>query len=516
MSSRLPSLIRVPVLLALLVAIGLSAAPAARAAADMEIGIEDERLMLSDPARAPGVVAAWKALGLETVRLHAGWYSISPGQRRLRKPPGFDATDPFDHRYDWSVLDQAVNLVAGAGMRPMLTVTGPAPYWATADPRRRQGQRRPKPRAFGQFARAVAHRYGHLVDRYLIWNEPNQPGWILPQRECSGRGRRRVCTPLSPHLYRSLYAAAHRAIRAADRRAEIVFGELAPVGDDPTNSDWRPMAPLTFLRALGCVNRRFRPIRRGHCRGFRPVRADAFGYHPHGKRRAPDEPNPNREEAQIADLDRLFHTLDRLTRRGRLRAPAATRRRFVVHMTEFGFQTRPPDRAAGVTLDRQARYVQQAAYLLWRRPRVKSLVHYQWEDEAVTRKGPKSGYGGWQSGLRFYNRRPKPVFGVFATPLVYDRRRAQLWGQVRPGLRHDVLLQERNAGAAAWRTVDQFPTDGQGYWTSDYPVDERARYRFSWEEPPALLSAKPRMRTSGVLDVDARRDRLRTSIGRGT
>ena len=29
---------------------------------------------------------------------------------------------------------------SAAGMKPMLTVTGPAPFWATADPRRRQGQ----------------------------------------------------------------------------------------------------------------------------------------------------------------------------------------------------------------------------------------------------------------------------------------------------------------------------------------------------------------------------------------
>jgi hypothetical protein len=197
MPPRLASLIGALVLVA---ALAGAVSPSAWAAVDMEIGMEDERLMLTDPSRAPGVVAAWKALGIETVRLQAGWYSISPGQRRLRKPRRFNARDPWDRRYKWSSLDQAVNLVVDAGMRPMLTVTGPAPYWATAAPRARQGQREPKARDFGQFARAVARRYGHLVDHYLIWNEPNQPGWILPQRECSGRGRRRVCTPRSPHI----------------------------------------------------------------------------------------------------------------------------------------------------------------------------------------------------------------------------------------------------------------------------------------------------------------------------
>jgi len=505
---RTGAVARAALLLVLTLAAVCGSGAPAHAAPGMEVGMEDERLLLSEPWRAAEVVAEWQALGIETVRLHAGWYAISPAQRRLRRPARFDATNPFDPRYDWSTLDQAVNLVVAAGMQPMLTVTGPAPYWATANPRRRQGQYLPRPREFGQFARAVARRYGHLVDRYLIWNEPNQPGWLLPQRDCA---RGAACTPRSPHLYRRLYAAARRAIRSEDPVAAIVFGELAPVGDDPTRSTWRPMAPLPFLRALGCVDDRHRPLRSGPCNGFRPLRADFFGYHPHGKLQPPDRPNPDRHEAQLADLPRLFRALDRLTRRGRLRAPVATGRRFDVLMTEFGFQTRPPDRAAGVTLAQQARYIQQAAYVLWRHPRVRSLTHYQWEDEVVMRNGPKSGYGGWQSGLHFFSGRPKPAFRVFAAPLLYDRRRAQLWGQVRRGAAHQLFLQERNAGARAWRAVEQVSTDEHGYWTSDYPVDDRADYRVSWIEPPVLLEAKPVVRTSAVLRLEAGRGPVRTS-----
>src|SRR3712207_7152523 len=50
-------------------------------------------------------------------------------------------------------------------------------------------------RAFARFAGAVARRYGSRVDRYLMWNEPNQPGWLRPQAEC--RGRR--CTRSEEH-----------------------------------------------------------------------------------------------------------------------------------------------------------------------------------------------------------------------------------------------------------------------------------------------------------------------------
>jgi hypothetical protein len=506
-------------LLVLLVAgaASLAAAGPASAARGMEIGMEDERIMLSQFWRAPKLVQIWKDMGIDSVRLIVGWYRIAPASTRLKAPRGFDATDPAEPRYQWGSLDQAVDLLTAAGIKPMLTVTGPAPLWGTANPRRRKGQYLPLAKPFGRFATAVARRYGNRVDRWLVWNEPNQPGWLLPQRDCRGKGRKRTCTPRSPHVYRSLYNAAERAIRRADPGAQILMGELAPVGDDPTKADWRPLSPMPFLRALGCVDDRFKRIRGGRCKGFRPPRADAFGYHPHGKRRPPEKPNPDRGEAQLGDLGRLFGTLDRLTRTRRLLAPAATRRRFDVYMTEFGFQTRPPDRTSGVTLAQQARYLQQAAYILWRHPRVRNLTHYQWEDERVRKDGPRSsGFAGWQSGLHFFDGRAKPAFAVFNAPLVYDRRRAQLWGQIRPGASHAASLQERNAGSTLWQDVAQITTDATGYWTSDYPVDERADYRVAWVDRPVTLEAKPLGHTSGVLDVDAGSGRLRTSSGRGS
>ena len=505
-------------LLLLLVSVlaSLAAASPAQAAKGMEIGMEDERIMLGQFWRAPKLVQIWKDMGVDSVRLIVGWYRIAPAATRLRTPRNFDPADPADPLYKWGALDQAVDLLTAAGIKPMLTVTGPAPIWGSADPKRRKGQYLPLARPFGQFATAVARRYGNRVDRWLIWNEPNQPGWLLPQRDCKGKGRKRTCTPRSPHVYRSLYNAASQAIERADPGAQVLIGELAPVGDDPTKSDWRPLSPMPFLRALGCVDDRFKRIRGGRCRGFKAPRADAFGYHPHGKRQPPEKRNPDRGEAQLGDLGRLFGTLDRLTRARRIIAPASTGRRLDVYMTEFGFQTRPPDRLAGVTLAQQARYVQQAAYILWRHPRVRNLTHYQWEDERVKRDGPRSGYSGWQSGLHFFDGRAKPVFAVFPAPLVYDRRRALLWGQVRPGGSHFVSLQERKLGSTIWQDVAPITTDANGYWTADYPVDEKADYRVAWIDPPLLLDAKPLGHTSAILSIAAGTGRLRTSSGRGS
>ena len=76
--------------------------------------------------------------------------------------------------------------------------------------------------------------------------------------------------------------------------------------------------------------------------------------------------------------------LDRLTRMGRIGAP---RRKFDVYLTEFSYQTSPPDHEVGISLGRQSRYLQQAAYLAWRLPRVRNLTQYQWRDEPVIVRG---------------------------------------------------------------------------------------------------------------------------------
>ena len=45
------------------VALALIVAAPARAASNLEVGMEDERLLLSDPTEAAGAVDAWAAAG---------------------------------------------------------------------------------------------------------------------------------------------------------------------------------------------------------------------------------------------------------------------------------------------------------------------------------------------------------------------------------------------------------------------------------------------------------------------
>jgi hypothetical protein len=469
---------------------------------DGEVGLEDERLLLSDPSRAGAAVDDWARLGVDVVRIHARWGVLAPGLDRRTKPPGFDSADPDDPLYDWATLDNAVELVRGAGMKVMLTITGPGPLWTSRSPGRHSRVYDPDPIEFSRFARAVARRYKGSVERYLIWNEPNQPGWLQPQSACL----RGTCTPVAPHLYRGLVRVSERAIHDVDPDAEVVIGELAPIGGRPRTSR-TPLAPLPFLRAMACVNAVYRPIRAGRCRGFKPAGGDSFGYHPHPVLRAPDQPNPDRDEAQFADLGRLFTVLDRLTARRRLISLRGGH--LAVHLTEFGYQTSPPDHAVGIPVTLHNRYLQQAAYLAWKSGRIRGLTFYQWEDEPVHYTGPgNQAYSGWQSGLRYFNGRPKPALSTFASPFVVDvapgRRRGLLWGQVRPGGVHEVTLLRRSRGETDFTSIATTATNFAGYFSRSVLLDAGAQYRYSWSEQPADAAAAPRERLSGIVDLRQR------------
>ena len=492
---------RARAVVAALAALALAGPVATAAAAPgAEVGIEDERLLLSEPNEAPAAVAEWAAAGFDVVRIHARWNAVSPGAEKDRRPAGFSIGDPDDPGYDWATLDSAVNLVRAAGIRVMLTVTGPGPRWSSRKPSLHLPQYKPDPVLFGRFAHAVATRYGDRVDRYLIWNEPNQPGWLQPQYSCV---RRRVCSPVAPHLYRGLVRAARPAIEAADPGAQVLLGELAPIGRAGISSR-TPIAPLPFLRQMACVDTLYRPLRGGACAGFRPASADAFGYHPHGVHNGPERTNPDRDQAQIADLPRLFTVLDRLTRSGRIGAP---NKRFDVYLSEFGYQTSPPDHLVGITLGQQSRYLQQSAYVAWRHPRVRNLTQYQWRDEPVSFRGRgKPSYAGWQAGLRFVDGRPKPAMATFRLPFVVDlprgRTRARLWGQVRAGEdNHDVTILRRRRGSSQFTPIADLQTNGSGYWSRSLIVDRSASYRFAWDEPAAEPYGQPERHLSAIVNL---------------
>src|SRR4051812_8819159 len=325
-------------LFAVLAAALLFAAPAR--AAGPELGIADDRVLLAGGPEADRAVAEWTALGVQTVRIYALWNRIAPSS-----PAGAD---------DWSQLDAAVNRVVAAGMKPILTITGPGPRWVSRRAGHGDGQYDPDPQLFGDFASAVATRYGDRVDRYVVWNEPNLNSWLAPQGSCS-HGR---CTAVAPHLYRGLVRAAYPKIHAADANAQVLIGAMSSRGGSLTRAN-STEHPLAFLRELGCVTTKLRKTSAGRCKRFKAVPADGFAFHPHSVLLAPEKAFPNPDDVSLAALPRLTRVLDRLTALKRISGP----RKLNLYLDEYGYQTDPPDVFSGVSLAHQDDWLQRAAYL---------------------------------------------------------------------------------------------------------------------------------------------------------
>jgi hypothetical protein len=446
--------------------------PRAEAARDAEVSIMDDQLLLgrSQP-HIDRQMRIFQQLGVDRLRVSAFWNAAAPASSSRRKPSGFDGSNPFDPRYAFAALDRVVSGAARHGLRVMLTITTPAPLWATR--RARNPLYRPSAREFGAYAEAVARRYGRVVDHYGISNEPNQGGWLQPQSDRSGL--------VSPQLYRAFVLAAYPRVKAADATSVVLVGNLAP-GGSGARGRRAPTRPLAFLRAMACVDRAYRPIRGGRCRGFRPIPVDAIGHHPYSFFNPPTRPSGNRDDAGIGDGGRLLGVLDRLVRRGRIRPSGS--RRLDVFYTEFGYQTDPPDPFSGVSLRRQRRWLQDAAYLVWRSPRIRALNQFRLTDGPLRGRG-LTAFREFQSGLLFSSRRQKPAFRSFPHPFVISGSR--FWGQVRPGGAHTVAIQHKSVRAAPYRTVRQVRTDAHGYFAVRL---RRARgyYRYRYDDGPSGTS----------------------------
>jgi hypothetical protein len=151
-------------------------------------------------------------------------------------------------------------------------------------------------------------------------------------------------------------------------------------------------------------------------------------------------------------------------------------------LTEYGYQTDPPDRLLGVSPALQAAYVAQAALRVWQQARVTMLIHFMVRDEP--------GIGGWQSGLFTTAGKAKPAYRAFGLPLAQVSRsgsRTVLWGQVRPGSGRRPYVLQRWTGRH-WARVGATMRTGAG-GTFQRVVSARAGQRFRLASPVAAYTS---------------------------
>lgn len=471
--------------LTLTAALALGLAGPAHASRTMRIGIGDDGVTQRTPGLAPQVIPKWKAAGADVARVLVIWSYVAPKPDDVARPAGFDPSDPGDPGYNWGPVDESINTLLANGIEPILTVTAPGPVWGSQVPSQRSQRYKPDPAKFAVFAKAVAQRYADRVGEYILYNEPNIDFWLQPQMDCVGSR----CTPAAPAIYRNIANRAIPAIKAGDPGAKVYFAALAPGGKPPTGRN-NNLKPLPFLRALGCVDTKLRRERTSkYCRsGFEPLSADGLAYHPHGLLKSPVSPTRDPERAGIADIPRLLKTLDGTQKAGGFLNAGSRTAKFDLFFTEFGYQTNPPDPYQGVSLREQNAWLQRSAFIAWKNPRVKMLIQYLWQDDPVGNKGQGArAYAGWQSGLHFYDGRPKPARKSFPIPFWVDlprgRRTATIWGQVRPGGAHTVKVQSRRGGGS-WSLIRTTATDSGGFFSFTRPVGRgTTEFRFQYTGP---------------------------------
>jgi hypothetical protein len=330
--------------LAALTAVLLACAVAPReaeAARSLEIALQDDSVFVGqrylDRERA---FRHARALGVTRLRVNALWaYSMPLRQARARRRPR-------QILWNFAGLDSVIDHAARHGIRVHVSLTGPAPAWASGE-RRISGQR-PSVRYYREFVTLAANHFEGRVDRYSIWNEPNWRTWLGPMKSAVA-------------LYRGLYQRGYAAIKRVDRSAKVLIGETAPYARPGFST-----GPIAFLRKLGCVNKRWKRVRRCPL-----LKADGYAHHPYDFRHAPSFRYPGADNATMGTLSNLTRALDRLSRRGALRFTGG--RRMPLYLTEFAYF------AAGhrsLPARKRSRYLAQAFDLALRNGRVRSQLQY--------------------------------------------------------------------------------------------------------------------------------------------
>jgi hypothetical protein len=520
--------------------LGAVLAPAAKASpSQTSIMMDDDLLVYRDDNTAAHALAQMKTLGVDTVRVTVLWKVVAENARfskadlaklpkgrirnaALRQTKRFKPTNPSTYPIrNWDRYDNLLRSAANNGIKVYFNVTGPGPAWAMTKPpanlKALTTFYKPRPSAFKQFVQAVGTRYsGSYVDEdgsrgplpavsfWSLWNEPNQAGWLSPQYEHG--------VPTSPYLYRELYQAGYKGLVASGHRTDnniVLMGETAPNGTDATNPK-SPMRPGKFLRELACISPSGAPYggadaKARHCGDFAkggPLIANGYAHHPYTKNVPPTQADPNPDAMTMANADQLGPLLDAISAASGGAIPSG----LPVFMTEFGFETNPPDPFSGVPLANQAIYNMIGEYQAYLNPRIEAQSQFLLRDVAPVRSHPKTSKAYWftyQSGLFFLNGTPKPAASAYALPFLAfpaapdpttGNPAFSFWGQLRflpNGAAAVANIQWRPTdGSADWATVgDPVTVDLHGYFTAARvaPLNVPGFWRAAWLAPDGTL-----------------------------
>jgi hypothetical protein len=360
-------------------------AATAHASRYMRVGIYDEAQTLYGPV--PTTFATLKQLHVQEVRLNLYWggtkFAVTSG--RPTQP-----TNPADPAYDWSLYDRTVRYASQFGVHVIFSIYG-TPRWAN-------GGKGPNvaptnPNDLRNFAYAAARRYGGsypdgtggnlpTVYEWLAWNEPNNPIFLTPQYKKTATGPSIVSAAAYAKICNAVYTGVHATLYASER---VGCGVTAPRGNNNPNSTRPSISPVAFLRA---------------CKKAGLKTFDAWAHHPYysspGETPTTKPLSPKGSPSNAITLANIGDLIKEVTRLyGNKR----------IWITEYGYQTNPPDPVFGVSYANQALYLKQAFAIARQNPRIDMMLWFLLRDEPSL--------AGWQSGLMTASGKKKPAFAAF-------------------------------------------------------------------------------------------------------
>jgi hypothetical protein len=433
--------------------------------------------VLLNPSTRPHALEQLQYLGVKALRVELNWGTVAP-EPTSATTPKFDATNPAS--YAWG---QYVPLLAEAQRLHwpvLLTVTAPAPRWATSN-LKAPYVTRPDPEDFKEFMTAVASEFGSQVSIYSIWNEPNESVFLMPQWNANG-------TPASGRIYRGLYQAGYAGLQAAGlTHPRVLFGETAPVGYDSVKSLLHrekakallhPVAPLEFMREALCLNAKYKKA--STCS---ELQMSGYAHHAYTLPAGPYYKPPEQDNVTIGSLSRLSNALN-------LAADAhAIPANVPIYLTEFGVQSKP-NKYLGVAPAKQVEFDAIAEHIAYENPRVAAFSQYLLKDDPLG--GPEPG-ASFQTGLEYVSGSPKPLYYGWPVPLTVTKEKhgVALWGLVRPATGATKLtILVKAKGAKHYSTLMTAETNGRGYWSAS-SAKPGQYWRVRWTSPTGVKYEGP-------------------------
>ena len=416
----------------------LALCPAASAARPLLTGFLDPGatatqrpdLMLSaDDAAARSADA-----GASLVRCLLYWNRVSTAEPA-------DPSDPEDPAYDWTVVDDQVQAAVAHGLEPILDFRS-APLWAQGPGGDLRGTVSPDADALAAFARAAATRYLGAVHYWEIWNEPNSPAFLRPQRDAEGRA-------VSPGLYRSLVNAAAPALHDVDPTNVVIVGETAALGGG------HRVPPLAFLRKLLTGT----------------VEADVFSHHPYTLG-SPWHHAGRRDEVSLGDLTEWAGLVRAAVASGHVVAHDGIPKTDVpLWVSELSWDSSPPD-PKGVPARLLARWTAEAMFRSWRAG-ASAFIWGQLRDYPLNGDVP---WGVYQSGLYTHDDTPKRALSAFRFPFVAYAKtgRVVVWGRTPDGASGDIVIERMTT--SGWHGVRHLTAGPAGIFRGSWPSTRTAGF----------------------------------------